>query len=257
MCGQIVLCRGVNDGEELRRTITDLMEYYPALGSVSIVPAGLTKYRDGLYPLTDFDKDEAGAVIDMVDELAEVCVSRFGVRLFYVADEFYLKAERHIPPDSYYDGYPQIENGVGMLRSFTEDFEYAYEDVKGVDLSTRGTRCVTVVTGVAAYPMLAGISDRLMSRFPNIRIDVRKIINNFFGESITVSGLLTGKDMLLQLSGTPLGDEVLIPRSSLRSDEDVFLCGMTLGELQEALGVPVRAVDNDGYELLEALFGAT
>ncbi len=257
MCGQIVLCLGVNDGEELRRTITDLMEYYPALGSVSIVPAGLTKYRDGLYPLTDFTKDEAGAVIDMVDELAEKCISRFGVRLFYVADEFYLKAERQIPDDSYYDGYPQIENGVGMLRSFTEDFAYAYEEVEGIDPGTPGVRRVTVVTGVAAYPMLTSLSRRLMSRFPNIRINVRKIINNFFGESITVSGLLTGKDMLEQLSGTPLGDEVLIPRSSLRSDEDVFLCGMTVGELSQALGVPVRAVGGDGYEFLEAIFGVT
>lgn len=257
MCGQIVLCRGVNDGEELRRTILDLTEYYPALSSVSIVPAGLTKHRDGLYPLTDFTKDEAGQIIDMVDELASECVARFGVRLFYVADELYLKAERRIPDESYYDGYPQIENGVGMLRSFTEDFAYAYEDVEGIEQGDLGIRRVTVVTGVAAYPMLCALSQRLMSRYPRLRISVRKIINNFFGESITVSGLLTGKDMLEQLRGAPLGDEILIPRSSLRSDEDVFLCGMTVSELSEALGVPVRAVDSDGYEFLEALFGVS
>ncbi len=255
MCGQIVLCRGVNDGEELRRTLTDLTEYYPALSSVSIVPAGLTKHRDGLYPLTDFTKEEACAVIDMVDAIAESCVSRFGVRLFYVADELYLKAWRPIPDEGYYDGYPQIENGVGLLRSFVEDFGFAYDEIEGIDPGLTDVRRVTVATGVAAYPMLSELAECLMRRNPRLRISVRKIVNYFFGESITVAGLLTGKDILEQLVGTPLGDEVLVPRAALRSGEEVFLCGMTLSELSDALGIPVRAVESDGYEFLEAIFG--
>lgn len=255
MCGQIVLCRGVNDGEELRRTLSDLVGYYPALGSVSIVPAGLTKYREGLYPLSDFTKEEAGAVIDMVDAVAEECRSRFGVRLFYVADELYLKAGRQLPDEEYYDGYPQIENGVGLLRSFTEDFAYAYDEIEGIDPGLSSVRKVTVATGVAAYPMLLELSERLMRRNHNLKIEVKRIINHFFGESITVAGLLTGKDILEQLKGAPLGDTVLIPRAALRSGEEVFLCGMTLSELSRELGVPVRAVDGDGYEFLEAIFG--
>ena len=255
MCGQIVLCRGVNDGDELRRTLGDLTAYYPALTSVSIVPAGLTEHREGLYPLSDFTREEAREVIKMIDEAANECLSRFGTRLFFAADELYLKAEYPIPETEYYEEYPQIENGVGMIRSAVDEFEMALEDLDGIDPGLDGIRKVTVVTGVAAYPMLSEFAAVLMRRNSHVLIKVKKIINNFFGKSITVAGLLTGKDMADQLSGEDLGDELLIPKSALRHGEDVFLCGMTVSELSETLGVPVIAVENDGYGFVEAVFG--
>lgn len=255
MCGQIVLCRGVNDGEELVRTLNDLADYYPALTSVSVVPAGLTKYRDGLYPLTDFSPEEAAQVIDTVDAVGERCLAEHGTRLFYCADELYLKAGRLIPDADYYEDYPQIENGVGMLRSFADEFEDGLDGVDYMVGDIERTRTVTVVTGVASYPMLSAFAEDLMTLTPRLRINVKKIINNFFGESITVSGLLTGKDIAEQLSGCELGDEVLIPAATLRQGEDVFLCGMTAQELAERLGTTVSAVGSDGYEFVEAIFG--
>jgi len=255
MCGQVVLCRGVNDGEELVRTLRDLSGYYPSLTSVSIVPAGLTKFRDGLYPLTDFTESEAAEIIDTVNEFGDRCLAELGTRLFYCADELYLKAKRPIPDTEYYEDYPQIENGVGMLRSFADEYEDGCEDVGDLEESLEGTRTVTVVTGVASYPMLAEFAEHLMSLTPRIRIKVKRIINNFFGESITVSGLLTGKDIAEQLAGEELGDEVLIPASTLRQGEDVFLCGMTADELAERLGTPVSAVGSDGFAFIEAVFG--
>ncbi len=255
MCGQIVLCRGVNDGEELLRTLSDLKGYYPALTSVSIVPAGLTKYREGLYPLTDFSPEEAAAVIDAVNSVGESCLAELGTRLFYCADELYLKSGRPIPDTEYYEDYPQIENGVGMLRSFADEYEAGIDDLDAFDPGERSVRTVTVVTGVASYPMLSSFAEHLMSLTPRIRINVKKIINNFFGESITVSGLLTGRDIAEQLSGEELGDEILIPASTLRQGEDVFLCGMTAEELAERLDTPVSAVDSDGYAFIEAIFG--
>ncbi len=255
MCGQIVLCRGVNDGEELKRTLRDLMEYHPALTSVSVVPAGLTAHRDGLYPLSDFSEEEAADVIDLVDSFGKECRAKFGTRLFYAADEFYLKSGRQIPGEDYYEGYPQIENGVGLLASFTEEFLMAYEDLDGIDDGGREKRSVTVVTGVAAYPMLTEFANALMSRVHRLDIRVKRIVNHYFGESITVAGLLTGKDIYEQLKDEQLGDEILIPSAALRAGEDVFLCDMTLLELSEKLGKPIRKVDNDGYSFVEAVFG--
>lgn len=255
MCGQIVLCRGLNDGEELLRSMRDLAEYFPALSSVSVVPAGLTKFRDRLYPLTDFSAAEAGAVIDMIDAFAEEHKARFGSRLFFAADELYLKAGRELPPAEYYEGYPQLENGVGMLRSFSEDFGIAEEDAREY-LKRGGTRRrVTVATGAAAYPFIEKLARRAEALFPSLSVSVVKIINRFFGESITVSGLLTGRDILDQLSGRDLGDEVLIPSNALRYPEEDFLCGMKLSELSEALALPVRPSGADGFEFLDALLG--
>ncbi len=255
MCGQIVLCRGVNDGEELRRTLRDLSEYYPSLTSVSIVPAGLTAYRKGLYPLSDFTREEAREIIRLVNSFGDRCIERYGTRMFYVADELYLKAGYEIPYAEYYEDYPQIENGVGLLRSFADEFDEAMEDVEGLASYAQGGRRVTVATGVAAYPMLSDFAARVMSRSDAVKINVRKIVNNFFGESITVAGLLTGKDISAQLCGEELGDELLVPRAALRHGEEIFLCGMTLSELSDKLGVPVRAIDADGYAFAEAVFG--
>ena len=255
MCGQIVLCKGVNDGEELLRSLRDLSRYYPELGSVSIVPAGLTKHRDGLYPLTDFTPEEAAAVIDMVDKVAGEQLERFGSRQFFAADEFYLKSGRPLPPTEYYEDYPQIENGVGMLRSFSDEFGMATEDVEEMIRAFSGERTVTVVTGVAAYDMLSASAGKLMALCPGLKVNVVKIINKFFGESITVAGLLTGKDICDQLEGVELGDELLVPASAIRADDEDFLCGMTLEELSHRLGVKATPVGNDGYAFAEAVFG--
>ena len=255
MCGQIVLCRGVNDGEELLRSLNDLAALYPAMSSVAVVPAGLTKFREKLYPLTDFTSEEASDVIDMINSVGDKHKAEHGTRLFYAADEFYLKAGREIPDAEYYEDYSQLENGVGMLRSCQDEFDMALEDVVDLLENKDVKRSVSIVTGVAAYPMIERQIDRLKRICPNLSVNIYKIINNFFGESITVSGLLTGKDMYDQLKDKPLGEELLIPQNCLRHGEEVFLCGMTVQELSEKLGVPVRASGSDGYELCEAVLG--
>lgn len=254
MCGQIVLCRGINDGEELRRTMRELSEYFPELSSVSIVPAGLTKFRDKLYPLSDFSENEAGEIIDLIDSVGEEHLKKYGSRLFFAADELYLKARRKIPEADYYEDYPQIENGVGMLRSLVDDFGYEISEADTASLSLAQPRSVSLATGVAAYPTIKGLAEKMERIFPKLQINVYKIVNNFFGESITVAGLLTGADIKSQLCDKTLGDELLIPECALRHGEDVFLCGMTVPELSEALGVKVTSV-SDGYDLFAKLLG--
>ena len=256
MCGQIVLCKGVNDGDELLRSMRDLSEYFPEMGSVSIVPAGLTKYRDGLYPLTDFSKEEAIGVINLVNEIGEQMLSSHGSRMFFAADEFYLKADIEVPSEEYYEGYPQIENGVGMLRSFMEDFGLAWEDISDMRDSLAEERIVSIATGVAAYPMIESMAKKLESYIRGLHINVYEIKNYFFGESITVAGLLTGRDICDQLTGRELGEELFIPENALRDGEDVFLCGMTLGELSEKLNVKISISENDGYEFVRSMLGA-
>ena len=255
ICGQIVLCKGLNDGEELLRSMRDLSRYYPALTSVSIVPAGLTKFRENLYPLADFSAEEASAVIDMVERFAEAHREKTGSRLFFLADEMYLKAGRDLPAEEYYEGYPQIENGVGMLRALAEEFAFAIEDEEQLRSLCERERHVSIVTGVAAYPHLCDLAARICKILPNLHIDIHKIINHFFGESITVAGLLTGKDICEQLEGASLGEELLISRACLRRGESVFLCGMEVEEMERRLGVRVRDVESDGDALLSAILG--
>lgn len=255
MCGQIVLCKGVNDGEELKRSLSDLSAYYPELGSVSVVPAGLTKHRDGLYPLTDFTAEEAGAVIDLIDSVAKEQLKAHGSRQFFAADEFYLKSGRPLPPTEYYEDYPQIANGVGMLRSFSDEFGMAVEDIEDMLSEFSGERKVTVVTGVASFGMISSFAEKLSKLCPGLTVNVAKIINKYFGESITVSGLLTGQDIHDQLLGSELGDELLIPSNALRAEEQDFLCGMTLEELSDKLGVKITPVGSDGYGFAESVLG--
>ena len=255
MCGQIVLCRGVNDGEELLRSMRDLSALYPAMSSVAIVPAGLTKFREKLYPLSDFTREEAGEIIDMIDSFGEAHKREHGTRLFYAADEFYLKAEREIPDADYYEDYPQLENGVGMIRSCSDEFGLAVENASDLSDILNKKRSISLVTGVASYPMIKEQVDRLQALCPNLSVKIYEIVNNFFGRSITVSGLLTGRDICEQLQGMPLGEELLIPQNCLRHGEDTFLCGMTVGEMSERLGVSVKTSGADGYELAEAILG--
>ena len=255
MCGQIVLCKGVNDGEELKRTLTDLSKYYPLMNSVAVVPAGITKYRDNLYPITDFNKDEAMEVIRLVNNFGDRHLLQKGSRMFYVADEFYLKAGIDIPKEEYYEDYSQIENGVGMLRSFSEEFNAGVEDSTEEIKSLKAKRRIAVATGVASYELMLGLSEKLMSINKNIEIDVYRIINNFYGPTITVSGLLTGKDIYEQLRGKLDAELLILPASALRREERDFLCGMKLSELEELLGVKIRLCENNGYDFVEAVLG--
>ena len=254
MCGQLVLCHGINDGEELIRSMNDLFKYFPYMTSVSVVPAGMTKFREGLYKLDDFSSEAAAEVIDTVNSFGDRLRERVGTRMFYVADEFYLKAGRAIPDADYYEDYQQIENGVGMLRSFADEFDMGAEDIAEL-ARTAKPRQVSVATGVASYPLISSLARRISALTDKVEINVYEIKNYFFGESITVSGLLTGKDIYTQLKDKDLGQALLVPRNALRAGEDVFLCGMTLSELSEKLNVGIRVTENDGFDFIDAVFG--
>jgi hypothetical protein len=248
---QIVLCRGVNDGAELERTMHDLACLYPAVTSVSVVPAGMTCYREGLYPLTPFSRKEAAAVVAQVETFAAGCLSCYGERIFFAADELYIAAGLPLPDAEYYEGFRQLENGVGMMASMKEEFDAAISQAQ----DDGRKREVSVATGAAAYSFIRGLCARIEEKFSGIHINVYQIDNHYFGESITVAGLLTGQDILEQLRGKPLGEALFIPMSSLRYEGDLFLCGMSVSELSEALGVEVEPCANDGYEFLDKITG--
>lgn len=255
LCGQIVLCKGINDGDELDRSMRDLSLLFPAMQSVSIVPAGLTKYREKLYPLEPFSKEEAAKVIAQVDSFAEKMKAETGTRMFYCADELYLKAEIALPDEDYYDGYPQIENGVGMITStlteFYDELDYIDEYLQDVSLP----RKVSIATGEAAYCLMQAVALKLEERVAGLKVNVYRISNTFFGESITVAGLLTGRDMIEGLRGKDLGDLLLFPENTLRADGDLFLDDMSPEELSQTLGVTAAAGHNDGAQLIRDILG--
>ena len=243
MNAQLVLCPGVNDGDVLRQSLLDLKEFYPALRSVSAVPVGLTKFREDLYPLTGFDKESARETVAIIEEIAAECKQEFGTSLFYASDELYLKAELPIPDAQYYEEFLQIENGVGMLASLKDEFYAALECADDVKMKSGR---YTIACGVDVYEFMCSLVDELTKRWHNLNIDVLKIENDFFGRSITVSGLICGCDILSQLQGKDLGDGVLITKNMLRSGTNVFLDDVTTDELSEKLGVPFFAIENDG-----------
>lgn len=245
---QIVLCKGINDGAELDRSMRDLVKLCPHLSGVSIVPAGITDHRDGLCRLEPFTPDETGVVIDQVDRFASECLEKYGSRIFFCGDEMYVKSGREIPGEDYYEGYPQIENGVGMIRSMRSEFDEELEYLDGYDLET--PRHVSIATGAAAYGFIKSLVDTLMEKVPTLGCDVYLIKNDFFGKNITVAGLLTGQDLYNQLKDRELGDRLLIPRVSLKADEPIFLDDMKLGELSEKLGVEVVPTASDGTEFV-------
>lgn len=247
---QIVVCPGVNDGEVLERSLRDLAELAPAVSSVSVVPVGLTRYREGLSPLEPVDAACAQAIIDQVDTLAEECMQRHGTRLIFCADELYIKAGREIPPDSYYEDYPQLENGVGLLALLMEEFACALDQLAGDELIAP----FTIATGVSAAPFLTKLIDALEKKCDNVfQWQVVPVPNRFFGESVNVAGLVTGRDLLDTLSGRELGERVLIPEVMLRHGAHVFLDDVSLEEAQAALGVPIVPVPNDGGVLLDRI----
>lgn len=255
LCTQIVLCKNLNDGAELDRSMHDLADLYPSLRSCAIVPVGLTKFRNGLYPLEDFTKEEAAAVVRQVDAFGEECKKKFGTRLFYCADELYLKAELPLPEEGYYEEYSQIQNGVGMITSLESDFRTELNYLDEYTNDFRAPRRVSLITGVAAYDEIRSIADRLAARVPGLHVETWRIINRFFGESVTVAGLLTGKDVAEQLRGQELGDELLFPQVMLRADGDLFLDDTTPQWLSEQLGVPVRPIASEAADLISAILG--
>ncbi len=248
---QIVLCKGLNDGEELMRSMRDLTELYPSLLGVSIVPAGITDHRDGLYPLEPFTSEETAAVIDAVDAFASECMEKYGSRMFFCSDEMYLSCGREIPDEDYYEGYPQIENGVGMIRSMKCEFDDELDFLSDYDLEKK--RVLSIATGEAAYGFIKSLADELMRRVPTLDIKVYCIKNDFFGKNITVAGLITGRDLALQLEGENLGECLLIPSVMLRADGDMFLDSVTLEDLSVKLGVEIIPTDSNGADFISKI----
>lgn len=256
LCTQIVLCKGLNDGDELDRSMHDLAGYYPALRSCSVVPVGLSAHRQGLYPLEPFTPEDCAAVIAQVNRFGDECLEKYGTRLFFCADEFYIRAGIPVPDEDYYEGYSQIENGVGMLTSLSTEFHEELQYLDELLPDYRPPRVVSVATGAAAYDSLCALSRELASRVPGLTVKVYRIINYFFGESITVAGLLTGKDISEQLAGEDLGDELLIPATMLRADGDIFLDDLTPADLSARLGgIRVTPTESDGRTLICRLLG--
>ncbi|MDD6094852.1 MAG: DUF512 domain-containing protein [Clostridia bacterium] len=249
--GQIVLCKNVNDKAELDRTMRDLLEYYPQMDSVSIVPAGLTAYREGLYPLEPFTPEECAQVIRQVTEFGDKCVEKFGERIFYCSDEFYIKSGTPLPDYDFWGDFSQLENGVGMLSLFEYEFMCALDLIS--DEEKEIYREISVATGEAAYHMIERLCNKLSEVCPGVKIHVYPVKNNFFGGQVTVTGLLTGKDIAGQLAGKELGECLYLSRNVLRSEGDLFLCGMTPNELSETLSVPIEFTENDGGDFLYGL----
>lgn len=249
MNGQIVLCKGVNDGEELERSIRDLSKYLPNLESVSVVPVGLSKYRDGLYPLEPFTKEDAKEVLRIIHEWQDKLYPEYGLHFIHASDEWYILAEEELPEEESYDGYLQLENGVGMLRLLMNEFE---EGMKQITREVKPTE-VSLVTGRLAFPYINKMAEQMMEKYPQLKIHVYAIRNDFFGEMITVSGLLTGQDILAQLKDKELGERVLLPQNVLKSGEAVFLDDVTLEEFEKALQVQVDIVKSSGQDFIDAI----
>lgn len=291
MNGQIVLCRGVNDGEELERTISDLTGYLPLLESVSVVPVGLSKYREGLYPLEPFTKEDAEDVLRIIHRWQDKLYPEYGLHFIHASDEWYILAEQELPEAERYDDYLQLENGVGMLRLLLDEFEEALEaekrrieaeetnaarkinaawQIKAADekavgekaeairpetkiMESGGKKQVSIVTGKLAYPYIQDMAKRMEEVFPFLALTVYPITNEFFGERITVSGLLTGQDIVKQLTGKKLGERLLLPENVLRSGETVFLDDLTLEDLEKALQVRVDIVKSSGRSFINTV----
>ena len=249
MNGQIVLCKGVNDGKELEYSIERLSHYAPYMQSVSVVPVGLSKFRDGLYPLEPFTKEDACQVIDLIEGWQKKMYAEYGIHFIHASDEWYILAEREMPEESRYDGYIQLENGVGMLRLLYEEFKDALDgkedDGKEEELS--------IATGYLPYPYLCRLMEDMKTVYHGRNVHVYPIRNDFFGEKITVAGLITGQDLIAQLKGKNLGSRLLLPACMFKNGEEIFLDDVTKEEAEAALQIPINIVKSSGYDLLEAV----
>lgn len=284
MNGQIVLCRGINDGEELSFSIRKLMEYIPVLESVSVVPVGLSRYREGLYPLEPFTPEDAAEVLAMIHGFQEEIYARHGIHFVHASDEWYLLAGEEFPGQESYDGYLQLENGVGMMRLLMDEFDDALELLKermeksgfsGAEKDRKASfadgrkacpeasqtfpakipREISIATGRLAFPCISRMARRMEALFPGLTIHVYEIVNHFFGEQITVAGLLTGKDIMEQLAGKDLGERLLLSRNMLRTGEPVFLDDVTPAQMEKALQVKTDIVKSSGYDFVNAVLG--
>ena len=277
MNGQIVLCKGVNDGDELEYSLKELYKYVPVLESLSVVPVGLSKFREGLYPLEPFDKEDACRVIDKIESWQRKAYEEHGIHFVHASDEWYIMAGRELPEEERYDGYLQLENGVGMLRSIMVEFEdslreYAdlYGKSAGHSFSDRiknafkrlpkiKEESITMITGRLAAPYLERMCAQLHAVFPQRDVRVLAIRNDFFGEMITVSGLLTGQDILAQCmeaeAKEELGDKLILPQNVVQADSELLLDDYVVDDLRRKLGKEISVVPNDGYSLLKAMLG--
>lgn len=249
---QLVVCRGINDGEELKRSLTDLGNLYPAVQSIAAVPVGLTRFREGLFPLESFDRDSAEAAVRILEEFGDRFTAEFGERICYAADEFYLKAGRPIPPAEFYGDFDQLENGVGLMANLKQEFESALEDFQAPSKPRR----VTLVTGTSVYNFLNSLLDELRIKCNNLACNLIPIMNHYFGDTINVTGLVTGTDIIRQLKGKDLGDELIVPAVMLRREGDIFLDDLSLDDLSKTLNIKVTVSPNDGYELLNTVLGS-
>ncbi len=248
---QMVLCPGYNDGKELERTLEDLTNLENA-ECIAAVPVGLTKYRDGLAKLEPFNKQTAGETIDIINRFGEKCLEKYGSRRVYASDEFYLLSEREMPNADYYGEFLQLDNGVGMWALLEKEADDAINDC---DYTLENPRKVSLITGEAAYPLITEIVDKMGKKWDNLNCKVYKIKNDFFGPLITVAGLVTATDILKQLEGIDLGDELIVPDVMLRSEKDMFLDSITVSELSEKLGIKIKVTSVDGYDMVENVLG--
>ena len=247
---QLVLCKGINDGEELENSLSDLVKL-KNIESIALVPCGLTGHREGLYELESFDKESANHVIDIACRFGDACLNERGIRLVYPSDEFFLTAKREIPEEEFYDGYPQLENGVGMIRNDITEFLECLENLNDLEYN----RKITVATGFAAKDHLQMLADHATEKYEKLTVNIAPIRNDFFGGSVTVSGLVTGGDIIAQLKDKDIGDELLIPENMLRAQGDLFLDNVSVEDVEKALSVRIRVVQSGGYNLCEAITG--
>lgn len=261
MNSQIVLCKGYNDGEELEYSISELSKLMPAMRSLSVVPAGLTKYRDNLPKIEKFTKEEAREVLKQIRHWQDTLMEQHGTHFVFASDEWYLLAEEDIPDEDFYEGYGQIENGVGMVRSLTQEVE-DYLSILSIEKASESTpikndrsihKMVSLATGKLAAPILEEIVQKVNCIYPNIRGKVYMIENDFFGHDITVAGLLTGQDIIAQLKDKQLGDYLILPQVLLRDGEDVLLDDLTIGDLERELNIQIRIAGSDGKSLIDTI----
>ncbi len=256
MNGQIVLCPGWNDGKELEYSIEQLMKYLPVLESVSVVPVGLTKFREGLEPLRTFTPEECGQVIDTIEKYQKIAYEKHGLHFIHASDEFYIVAGRELPEADRYDNYRQIDNGVGKARLFIDEFNETLEKVKkSMSFENRGKRIVSTITGKLSEKRMNEAAEKLMREFPFLEINVYTVLNDFYGHGITVTGLLVGRDIAAQLKDKELGSRLYLPENVLRSGDDVFLDDMHLPELENALHCGISIVKSSGRDFVYQMLG--
>lgn len=248
---QVVCCPNLNDGDELRKTLHDLGELMPNISSMAVVPVGITKYRENLYPLKTFDKISAGETIDIIEEFQQEFLEKYNTRVVFPSDEFFLTAERELPDMEYYEDFPQYENGVGILRTLIDEFTDALETAE----YSGEIRHVTIATGYCPYSVIRNLAEMAENKFSGLKCDVVPIRNDFFGNTITVTGLITAGDLISQLKGRDNGTELLISSSMLMQNSEIFLDDLTVSDVEKELDIKIKTTQNDGYELLDAILG--